>query len=677
MLQPLVGRLLLPLHGGGFQVWTTCMLFFQLALLAGYAYAHLLLPRLGRRHRVLLLLSLPCAPLALGYLPARAGSVVDMLITLLLGVGLPFSVLATTSILAQMHLSTAKAGAESSDPYHLYAYSNAGSLLGLVSYPFLLEPWLGLVAQRALWAFAYVIYVALAWQLAPNKQVPLPPSAAGAVPPSPGSRVLYWVWTSASACAVLLGLTNVCSLGAGSIPLIWVLTLAAYLLGFVLAFSPGLAAAFSPVRFLPECLLLAFLIYAEPRFLRSVSEGKLLSLQLLALFWLTWCACAELYRTRPAPHALTQFYLAIACGGAIGGVLVSLFAPMFLRNLYEYPIALALLGGGIAYARRAAVWQWFNARTSWAQGARRSWSRSLRVLVCVALAARIVWWTAHDQQPSTTLRNFYGIYAIWDYDRGRDSDGLLRQVRLLSHNGTNHGLQSRRADERCVPTGYFHRQSALGELLAPHAQPSQTPRRAAVIGLGAGTISTYFDAQDMLTFYELDADTVTLARQHFDFLTGCAARPRIVIGDARIELARDSALPDHSLDLLILDAFSGDSIPFHLLTREAQVLYLRKLAPHGRLVFHVSSRFYDLSPIIASTARSLGLYSAHRTRLQEPGFGPLAWSNQYLVASRDAAYIDELTKRGWVQTSNMRAEVWTDDRASLLGPLWLHLMSQP
>jgi spermidine synthase len=195
-----------------------------------------------------------------------------------------------------------------------------------------------------------------------------------------------------------------------------------------------------------------------------------------------------------------------------------------------------------------------------------------------------------------------------------------------------------------------------------------------VIGLGTGTIASYFDARDSLTFYELDADTVQIAHKHFDFLEGCPARPRIVIGDARIELARDPKLADHSLDVLIVDAFSGDSVPFHLLTREALTLYLRKLAPEGMLVFHVSSRFYELWPTIASTARGLGLYSAHRTRLQGRELGPLAWSSQYLVVSRNPGFIDALASRGWVLATHSQAQAFSDDRASLLFPLLQHFI---
>ncbi|MET0386970.1 MAG: hypothetical protein ABW321_13475, partial [Polyangiales bacterium] len=317
MLQPLVGRLLLPIHGGSFQVWTTCMLFFQLALLVSYAYAHLALPRIGRLHRALLLLSLPCAPLALEHLPARAGSIRDILLALSVGVLLPFCVLGTTSILAQTRaLSLPSAGTR--EPYTLYAYSNVGSLLGLLSYPFLLEPLLGLRAQRTLWAAAYLVYAVMAWRLAPHAV----PPAAQSGEPSPVSWRARWYWISVSACAcsTLLGLTNVVSLGAGSIPLIWVLTLAAYLLGFVAAFAAR-EGGFQPAVLAPEVLLLALVLYNEPRWLGGLfAESTQLALQLGCLFWLTWTACAELHRTRPAPRALSDFYLAIALGGALGEV---------------------------------------------------------------------------------------------------------------------------------------------------------------------------------------------------------------------------------------------------------------------------------------------------------------------------------------------------------------------
>jgi hypothetical protein len=661
MLQPLVGRLLLPSHGGSFQVWTTCLLFFQLALLAGYAYAHLALPRLGHRHRILLLASLPCAWLALDRIPARAGSIAAILTSLLLGVGLPFIVLATTSLVAQLRAVTLPAtGAR--DPYSLYAYSNLGSLLGLISYPFALEPWLGVSAQRALWATLYVVYLVMAWRLTPSAAAR---HHSAPVSPNPRSRLLYWIALSASACAVLLGLTNVVSLGAGSIPLLWVLTLAAYLLGFIAAFSAR-STRIAPSWLLPEVVLFALIVYVDPRPLRGiVPESYLLVLQLFCLFWTTWSACAELQRTRPEPTGLTVFYLAIAFGGALAGVSVSLIAPLVLRDLYEYPVALLALAGTLTWGRRSELRRWLSSRSSWAQGERLHAGRFVRAAALLALAGWLASQYARDPRPSAALRNYYGLYAIWDYDRGRDSDGIERSVRLLSHNGTNHGFESRRPDERCLPTGYFHRLSPLGELLTASA----APRRAAVIGLGAGTIAAYFSARDDLTFYELDPDTLGLAHKYFDYLDGCSARPRIVTGDARVELGRDAALHDHSIDVLIVDAFSGDSIPCHLLTREAQTLYLRKLAPHGLLIFHVSSRFYELWPTIASTARSLGVASVQRTRLEGRALGPLAWSSQYLVASRDRAYLDALASRGWLPTTRDKVAPWTDDRASLLWPL--------
>jgi hypothetical protein len=361
--------------------------------------------------------------------------------------------------------------------------------------------------------------------------------------------------------------------------------------------------------------------------------------------------------------------LAIALGGALGGVLVSVVAPLVLPDLYEYPLSLCALAMLLLSARRSELRHWLVSRTSWADGERLHLGRIARAAVVCAAAVWTAVQIARDQRPTASLRNFYGLYAIWDYDRGRDSDGIVRAVRLLSHNGTNHGFESRRADERCIPTGYFHRTSPLGELLPR----SETSRTAAVIGLGAGTIAAYFSARDRLTFYELDPDTVTLAHRYFDYLDHCGAAPRVVLGDARIELARDHALPDHSLDILIVDAFSGDSIPFHLLTREAQSLYLSKLAPHGRLIFHVSSRFYKLWPTVASTARTLGVRSVQRAQLQSRSSNPLAWSSEYLVASRDTPYIDNLAAHGWIPAVAADVPAFTDDHASMLGPLLSHL----
>ncbi len=727
-VEPLVGRLLLPVCGGGFHVWTTALMVFQGALFLGYLYCHLLAPRLGRGHVVVAAAALLFLPLAvqpggveglavraLGALglglaapdpDAPIGSIVR---AMAVGVVVPFALLATTGVLAQAWLARSDLPGRD-EPYPLYAASNLGSLAALLAYPLLAEPLLPLGAQRVLWSLGVVAWFVLAWRLCPpgpapaGDEAPTPgpldrgaapdvaPAAgsapadaapagapavvaapAGAAPPGaapaggrgvalpdraavgPG-RVLAWALLAAAPSAFLLAVTNVIALDVGSAPFVWVLPLALYLLSFVLAFQdpprePGVLR-----RFWPEVSLVGLLYLATGESM-SAFVG---AVHLGVLFVACLVAHAALFRLRPPPARLTGFYLTVAAGGWAGGVLVSVVAPYATTRLVEYPAALAALALTLLVARRRALGPWVR---------REPWWTLLGSGVVVALVALRL--AQHHAAPDATRtlhvhRNPYGVYRI--DERALTTAGGPVVVRRVVHGTTLHGKEAAAAHPG-VPIGYYHARSPLGEALAT----LPPPRRAALVGLGAGATVAHFGAGEDVAVYELDPDVVALARAWFGYLPRARATVRVVPGDARLALARDPRCPDGELHVLVVDAFSSDAIPVHLLTTEALALWASKLAPGGLLLLHVSSNYYDLRPVVAAGAARVGLAGAWRTRAQE--LAPLEDPSDWIALAREPAALAPLRAQGWSPLDaahlGATAAAWTDDYANVLAPLWI------
>lgn len=633
-LEPLAGRLLLPAFGSAFHVWSTALMFFQGALFAGYLYAHLLAPRLGRLHLLVLLAPLPLLPFVA---PAVAGppSVLALLAALALTFGLPMVVLSSTSVVAQRWL----AADPSAEPYRLYAASNAGSLLALVLYVAVLEPALGLDAQAWLFAGGYGLYVVLGG-VALHRATPIA-DAASVGPRPPLGRLAYWTLLAAAPSALSLAVTNVFVLDVGNVPLVWVAPLAVYLLTFVLAFG---RAAFHPAwlrRFFPHVAVVGVVAFS----LAGGVEGASVLLHLAVLFLVAAAAHGELHAARPAPASLTWFYLALALGGWLGAALVALAAPACFDGVWEYPLALFAVVGVVAVGRRARVAS---------GGPGPAWA-SLAVVAVVGLAAILA--RAPEADVVEARRGPYGVHRVV-----RLRDGGVRSLGLLSGR-TVHGRQ-RFADDGATllrePLGYYHREGPLGAVLA--ALPS--PRRVGVVGLGVGALAGHLEAGDHVTFHELDPRVVDLARRRFTFLDG-PAHVEVVLGDARRTLDDADRAGAPPYDLLFLDAFAGDAVPLHLLTAEALALYRRRVRPDGLVLFHVSNRYLRLEPVVLGAARHLGLAARGARRARDLAL--LEDASSYVAVGTEAA-LAPLAGAGFAGIPGS-GHLLTDDRASAL-PLW-------
>jgi spermidine synthase len=571
-IQPVLGKLLLPVQGGTAGVWTVCLLFFQAFLLAGYAWAHFARPRW---HAGLLLISLLWLPLSLRQF--HGGPTASIFVTLVFSAGLPYAALAATSPLLQRWLGADRA------PYRLYALSNLGSMLALLSYPLLIEPWLSLRHQLMIWTAGYVVFVGscviVAWR---SKSPPQRPRLAGSGP--------VWLWIALAACgsALLMATTNQMSQEIAPMPFLWILPLALYLLSFIVCFGRpnfytrewiGILCGLAIVS---ACLTVTL----GTRISALVQIGA----PAVTLFVCLLVCHGELVRARPAPESLTLFYLAIALGGAIGGVLVALVAPMIFTRYLEYPVAL------IATCFLGVV-------AAWRERGRFQWDNQVRALALGAATCSLL---LSPNESVDASRNFYGTLRVTE---GHTQAGLA--YRLLTHGQTTHGLQFLDKDSRRQPTAYYGWNSAAGIILAGLPENAHI----GLVGLGAGTLARYGKAGQTVRIYELDPGVIHMARHWFTYLSDSPARIDIVEGDARIRL-RDE--PAQGFDVLAVDAFSSDSIPVHLLTSEAAVIYRRHLKDDGILLIHVSNRMLKLEPVVAAMARRIG------------------WSAQYVHSAGDA-----------------------------------------
>lgn len=657
--QPMVAKAVLPLLGGAPAVWTTCMVFFQAVLLGGYLYAHAATRRLGIRaqaalHAALLIGAFGLLPLGVDEASALSlgpGSspVRWLLEQLVVSAALPFLAVAATAPLLQRWFAGAGHGA-SGDPYFLYAASNLGSLAALLAYPLLIEPRLPLAAQERWWTLGYAalgfLTMACAWTRLWAGPVPLG-AAAGSEPPSQHEPSIWlrWVFLAFVPSSLMLGVTSYLSTDIAPMPLLWVVPLALYLLSFVLAFARrpivprGWAARGVPAGVMVLALVLGL----------GLVQPFLVPLHLLT-FFLAALACHEaLARSRPGAAGLTAFYLAIALGGALGGAFNALVAPVLFDRLAEYPLALVL---ACLAASASGVLRLPANRRTWAAelaipaavlvlaGAAvvdyRGWSRSaagsLGVMLASGLLALACW--THRRRPLRFALTVGAALLASGLSAGvngrvlhqeRDFFGVLQvtvdpssQSHRLFHGRTLHGQQSLDPALRHEPLSYFARSGPIGDVFrafqARPANGSQT--QVAVVGLGAGSLACYARPSERWTFYEIDPAVARIAadRRYFTFLSDARAGSlKVVLGDARLRL-RDA--PPHGYGLIVLDAFSSDAIPVHLLTREALRLDREKLAADGILALHISNRYIDLEPVLGALAEDAGLVCRVRRDLE-------------------------------------------------------------
>jgi MFS family permease len=647
LVQPVIARQILPWFGGAAAVWATCLVFFQSVLLFGYAYAdwttrYLAPRRQARLHVALLaasLLVLPIVPSSHWKPDGAQGAEPALLILGLLAatIGLPYFLLSATSPLVQAWFWQRFRHAV---PYRLFALSNLASLLALLSYPVLFEPFLPLAAQSWGWSAAYAVFAVLcaATALASTRHAEAPAAASGPEepPPSAGERAL-WVALSATGSSLLLAVTNHLTQNIASVPFLWVVPLSLYLVTFILCFDHP--RWYRRAWFAPAAAVLLPLMawYSD-----SLELWIAAPLYATGLFVCCMFCHGELTRLRPSPRHLTTFYLMISIGGALGAVLVGIAAPVLLAGYYELGIALAACAALLAF--RA-----FDA-------GRLAFAGSLAGAAATALFAAInVAEFLSDTRVVT--RNFYGVVRTRDYQHPVP-------YRVMYHGAIQHGGQLLDPALRRAPSSYFGPTSGYGRVFS---SLPEGPRRVGVIGLGAGAIAVYSRPGDVFRFYEIDPQVVEVAAREFSFLRDSPARIEVVLGDGRLALERE---PDQGYDLLAIDAFSGDAIPMHLVTREAMATYVRHIKPEGAIVFQATNRFVDISPVVARVAAEFGLSAylvsdvpAERT----PADYWLASTDQ-IVVTRNARLLESEALREAAVPLVPRKDfrVWTDDYYNLL-----------
>src|SRR6266704_3386425 len=649
-VQPLIAKIILPWFGGTAAVWTICMLFFQVLLLAGYVYSHAYvrfgLPARRFIHIALLAAAAATLPLAASaaWKPEGGGAPTWRILGLLAtSVGLPYFVLSTTGPLVQAWYARSHPGAA---PYRLFALSNLGSMLALVSYPLLIEPLLALGRQTAIWSAGFVLFAlpcaSLAWR-GGDWEAQLPSREQS---DRPGSG-LQALWASLAACAsvLLLAFTGHMTLNIAAIPFLWVLPLALYLLSFVLCFEAS--GWYRRWLFLP--LLAAGLACVCVTLTRSnPSIWTLIPLYCATLFAACMVCHGELARSKPHPQHLTGFYLMLALGGAAGGVLVGLVAPNVFADLYELPIGMLALSLLVTVAL-------LRDRSSLLHGRFRIAARIAFLALTAALAVALYRTYAENSTDTrVTSRNFYGVLNVRDSGEGPEA------MRALSHGTIIHGKQFLEADRRDWPTSYYGRESGIG--LALLDAGVHGPLRVGVVGLGAGTLAAYGRTGDVFRFYDINSGVVELARSEFTFLKDTPAKVEVALGGARLSLERE---PDQNFDVLALDAFSSDAIPVHLLTAEAFGTYLRHLRPGGVLAVHISNRYLDLVPVVQQAALALSL-EVRQVESDDDDEAGVYRSDWMLLSASPAPFEGELLKEAAERIDAVpRVRLWTDDYSDL------------
>ncbi|HEU5022750.1 MAG TPA: fused MFS/spermidine synthase [Bryobacteraceae bacterium] len=616
VLQPLAAKTLLPRYGGSAGVWVASMLFFQLLLLAGYAYSYAVSISLGRRAQSLAHGLLVVAALATVTMRFRvwetSSPALSILGTLLLSIGLPYFLLSATSPLLQAWLG---GSSPAPFPWWLFALSNAASLAALLAYPVIVEPSLPQSAQLRLWWIGYGVFAAL---IAASAAMAMRASgkfrlSADRDPGSPLMRIAL----AACASALWMSVANHLSQEVAPVPFLWVLPLSVYLLSFILCFEGR--GWYRPALF--RALLPAAWIAAAYR-LSNAGTGALvpeIAIFIAALFiWCMFCH-GEIARTRPESGA-PLFYLTIAAGGALGAILVGLAAPAVLTTFLELPIAIVasvVLALYLLYGIRAKA-------------------RLLRLAVIAAVAFVIASRFQAGSGAIVRERNFYGALQVTD----------TGAIRTLYNGKTRHGIEFLAPDKLTLPTAYYGPHTGVGELLA--ARPA--PGRIGLVGLGAGTLASYGRPGDTFRFYEINPAVIEIASRDFHFLDKSQAKIELIQGDGRLALERE---PTASFDDLVLDAFSGDSIPVHLLTREAFRTYFRILRPDGEIAIHITNRFLDLAPVVRAVAASLGRQVIEVRSEADPQQQVLA-ADWMLVSARNVG-----------ETPSRLTRAWTDDYSNL------------
>ncbi len=655
LVEPMAAKQLLPVLGGSSAVWLTCLVFFQVALLLGYLYAHWLTRGafLGWR-RWLYLGSLAAGLLLLatqrlfdaGTQGSAAHPVRSIFLALSLSIGLPFVLLASTSPLLQVLFARAQGGGV---PYRLFGLSNLGSLLALIAYPIIVEPNLTLKLQRSLWSAGFALYAALCVLLTRNIPPPVLPQPTRVISSTPGARWLWFLLPMAAAMQ-LTAITSHLTTNIAAIPLLWMLPLAAYLFSFIVAFEfPAVYRRGFVVRLL--VVLLAALGYAISKTDVSLPIGIAILFFLAEAFLACLFCHAETYALRPqSPSETTLFYLFIAAGGAAGTFLIAIASPLLFSANYD----LALSFFVTAALATAVTW-----RDGWGQ--RLLWSTCSALLLFFAVMLH----TAYTRDALLQVRNFYGTLRV--KQTAPPPAGITQ--RMLLNGAIQHGTQLFAPGLDRTPTTYYAEDSGIG--LALRLCCEGRPRSIGVVGLGTGTLAAYAKAGDRIRFYEINPLVRPIAENLFTYLRDsgkAGARITYAEGDARGSLRREAP---QNFDVLAIDAFSGDAIPLHLLTTQALQLYRRHLAPAGILAFHVSNQYLDLAPEIALLANSAGMQAKLVDTPPNAGLGEYRATWVLLTATPEFFAQPEVASAITNVPEIPGLEPWTDDYSSLVPILQL------
>ena len=660
LVQPLLGKFILPWFGGSPAVWTTAMLVFQVLLFGGYLYAHLMsrLPMRwqGTLHMLLLLAAMAMLPIAPGveWKPIATEWPTLRIVGLLTAcVGLPYFLLSATGPLIQSWHGKTHAGRS---PYRLYALSNIGSLLALLAYPLAFERIFSKTTQSDVWSFSFALFAVvcsgcavLAWQSLAESGTNGGGSFEGATAANPGyHQIGLWFGLASTASVLLLATTNQVCLDVAVVPFLWVVPLALYLLTFILCFDGErwyYRRVFGPLAVILLGLACLLAVTAS-----SSSIIKQLAIYFGALFASCMVCHGELVKLKPHPKYLTLFYLTISAGGAAGGMFVAILSPLLFTGYFELYLG-ALAFGLLFLAVISGEAKWIRPRTAMVA------ATAMLLLSCLGLSY------AGQSLPGTLAvdRNFYGVLKV---EEAKNRATGEPQVQLV-HGGVIHGVQFSTSAKRLLPTAYYGRGSGVGQLLATHNPES--PRHVGVVGLGIGTLAAYGRPGDRLRLYEINPAVVEMAQQHFTFLKECKADTEIALGDARLVLEREA---DQQFDVLVLDAFSGDGIPVHLLTREAGEVYLRHLKPDGVLAFHITNIHFDLRPVLAGLSQELKMAHVIFAATATPKAG--TFNSVWGLLSRDEASLKVALGKRTSYESEQPPIVWTDDRNNLIDVLSSH-----
>lgn len=651
LVQPIIAKQILPWFGGSASVWTTCLVFFQSLLLLGYGYSHWIATGTHPRRQStihIVLLALSCAMLPIVADPAwkpmgNDDPTLKIIVVLGITVGMPYFMLATTSPLIQAWYARTL----SRVPYRLFALSNLGSLLGLLAYPFAVEPWISTRVQSFAWSTTYVVFAILcalsAWiSRGEARTQPVIADSNDAdtesAPPTAGTRIL-WLLLSATGSMLLIAVSNHICQNIASIPFLWIVPLALYLLTFVLCFDS--TGWYRRSLFLP---LAGAAVIAMGATLSSLELMQVIPIHLAGLFVLCMVCHGELSLSRPAPKYLTGFFLIISAGGVLGGLAVGIAAPYLLPGYFELGLVLTL-AAVLVVLRTYRMQVWIPS-----------------AVACVAAYAGFTSYTQINDYSDSVIakeRSFYGALRVRDY-------GPPDHMRTLQHGAIRHGAQiTEPASERTYPASYYGLESGFGIVMTALQNRSTGPLRVGVVGLGTGTTAAYGRPGDFFRFYDIDPGVAKFAREYFTYLSDSRAKTEIVLGDARLSLEAESG---ELFDLLAIDAFSGDSIPTHLLTANAFEVYFRRLKPDGVLLVHTTNRYLDLPPVVKILADQRKLSSAIIENEPDDAQSARQQSDSdWVVIPRDARMLEVPAIAAKAKQISPRAGVglWTDDYNNL------------